>query len=61
MHYWNKKYPDSGNLLNYVDDVYSQGYGQIKEASEALTKDDILKPYMNDHDFRSSNNNDDVG
>ena len=27
-----EKYPDSGILLNYNDDNYSQGYGQIKEA-----------------------------
>ena len=34
-----EKYPDSGILLNYNDDNYSQGYGQIKEAFKALTKD----------------------
>ena len=33
-----EKYPDSGILLNYNDDVYSQGYGQIKEAFKALKK-----------------------
>ena len=27
-----ERYPDSGILLNYDDDDYSQGYGQIKEA-----------------------------
>ena len=48
-------YPDSAILLNYDDDDYSQGYGQFKEASSDLTKDDILKPYISDHDFRSSN------
>ena len=37
-----EKYPDSAFLLNYIDDNYSQGYGQIKEAFRALTKDDIL-------------------
>ena len=26
-----KKYPDSGILLNYDDNDYSRGYGQIKE------------------------------
>ena len=33
-----KKYPDSGILLSYNDDDYSQAYGQIKEAFKALTK-----------------------
>ena len=56
-----EKYPDSGILLNYDDDDYNQGYGEIKEAFRALTKDDILQPYISDRDFRSSNNNNDVG
>ena len=56
-----ERYPDSAILLNYDDDDYSQGYGQIKEAFKALTKDDILQPYINENDFRSSNNNNDVG
>ena len=51
-----EKYPDSSFLLNYNDDDYNQGYGQIKQAFRALTKDDILQPYISDHDFRSSNN-----
>ena len=55
------KYPDSGILLKYDDDDYNQGYGQIKEAFRALTKDDILQPYIFDEDFRSSNNNNDFG
>ena len=42
-------------MLNYNDDDYSQGYNQIKEAFKALTKDDILQPYISDDDFRSSN------
>ena len=33
-----EKYPDFAIVLNYNDDDYSQGYGQIKEAFEALTK-----------------------
>ena len=33
-----EKYPDSAILLNYNDDDYGQGYGQIKEAFKALTK-----------------------
>ena len=56
-----KRYPDSGILLNYEDDNYSQGYGQIKEVFRALTEDDILQPYISEDDFRSSNNNNDVG
>ena len=50
-----EKYPDAGILLNYNDDEYSQGYHQIKEAFKALTKDDILQPYVCEKDFRSSN------
>ena len=56
-----EKYPDSGILLNYNDDEYSQGYGEIKEAFKALTKDDLLQPYISDADFRSSNNGDNIG
>ena len=47
-----ERYPDSAILLNYEDDDYSQGYGQIKEALRAFTKDDILKPYISEDDFR---------
>ena len=50
-----EKYPDAGILLNYDDDDYAQGYHQIKQAFKALTKDDILQPYITDEDFRSSN------
>ena len=50
-----EKYPDAGTLLNYDDDDYSQGYHQIKEVFKALTKDDILQPYISEEDFRSSN------
>ena len=56
-----EKYPDSGILLNYNDDDYSQGYGQIKEAFKALTRDDILQPYISEDDFRSSNDDKDFG
>ena len=38
-----EKYPDSGILLNYNDDDYSQGYGEIKEAFKDLTKDNLLQ------------------
>ena len=50
-----EKYPDAGILLNYDDDDYSQGYHQIKEVFRALTKDDILQPYISEADFRRSN------
>ena len=56
-----ERYPDSGILLNYNDDDYSQGYGQIKEAFKALTKDNLLQPYITDADFRSSNDGDNIG
>ena len=55
-----EKYPDSGILLNYNDDNYSQGYGQIKEAFKALTKDNILQQYISENDFRSSNDVDNI-
>ena len=41
-----KNKPDTGILLNYDDDDYSQSYHQIKEAFKALTRDDILQPYI---------------
>ena len=56
-----ERYPDSAILLNYDDDDYSQGYGQIKEAFKALTKDDILQPYITEDDFRSSNEGNNIG
>ena len=56
-----EKYPASAILINYEDDDYSQGFGQIKEASRALTKDDILKPYISEDDFRSSNESNNIG
>ena len=56
-----ERYPDSAILLNYEDDDYSQGYGQIKEAFRTLTKDDILKPYITEDDFRSSNEVNNMG
>ena len=57
-----EKYPDAGISLNYDDDKYAQGYRQIKEAFRALTKDDILQPYISEEDFRSSDvRADDVG
>ena len=56
-----EKYPDSGILLNYNDDDYSQGYGQIKEAFKALTKDNLLQQNISEHDFRSSNDGNNIG
>ena len=56
-----ERYPDAAIILNYDDDNYSQGFGLIKEAFGALTKDDILQPYISENDFRSSNNNNDIG
>ena len=50
-----EKYPDAGILLNSVDDDYSQGYAQTKEAFRALTEDDLLQSYISEYDFRSSN------
>ena len=50
-----EKYPDSAIILNYDGDDYSQGYHQIKEVFTALTKNDILQPYISEEDFRSSN------
>ena len=50
-----EKSPDARILLNYIDDDYSQGYHQIEEAFKALTKDDILQPYISEEDFRTSN------
>ena len=56
-----ERYLDSAILLNYEDDDYSQGYGQTKEAFRALSKDDILKPYVTEDDFRSSNEGNNFG
>ena len=56
-----ERYPDAAFVLNYDDDNYSQAYGLIKETFRALTKDDILQPYISENDFRSSNNNNDIG
>ena len=50
-----------GILSNYDDDDYSQGYGQVKEAFKALTKDNKLHPYISEDDFRSSNEVNNIG
>ena len=54
-------YPDSGNLLNYNDDDYSQAYGQIKETFRVLTKHNLLQLYISEGDFRSSNDGSIIG
>ena len=56
-----ENYLDSAILLSYDDDYYSQGYGQIKEVSRALSKEDILQSYISANDFRSSNFADGIG
>ena len=47
-------YPNAAIMLNYNDDDYSHGYAQTKEAFRALTKDDMLQPFISDDIFRSS-------
>ena len=49
-----KKYSNASILLNCYNDDCFQGYGQIKEAFRAATKDDILQPCITDDDLRSS-------
>ena len=56
-----ERYPDSAILLNYDDDDYSQGFGRMKEAFKALTKDDMLEPYISEDYFRSSNEDNIIG
>ena len=56
-----EEYPYSAILFSNVDDEYSRGYGQYKEASKTLTKDDILQPYKSDIDFGSSNEDNVIG
>ena len=56
-----EKSPDSVVLKNFDDNSYSQGCGQIEAAFRALTRDDLPKPYMSDHHFRSTKEGNDVG
>ena len=56
-----EKCPDKIIFLNYDDNDYSPDYGQIKEVFRAPKKDDILKPDISDKDFRSSNDDNDLG
>ena len=53
-----KRYGSDTTLFNNDVELYSQGYDQIKVAFGALRKDDILQPYISDHDYRSTNVND---
>ena len=57
-----EKYHDADILLSFDDAEYFQVYDQIKEAFIALTRNDNLKQFLPDHDFRSSNARaDDIG
>ena len=57
-----EKHRDAGILLTYIDDDYSRGFSQIKEAFRHLTKDIILQSYISDDDSSSTNvRADDVG
>ena len=56
-----EKYRDFAVSLNYGDDDYPHGYGQIKESFKALTKDVILQPYLSDNEFRSTNEDNGIG
>ena len=59
MHKWYWKKTQLLPCYSNYDD-YSQGFGQIKETFRGLTKDDIIKPNKLDHDFPSTNVNDDA-
>ena len=56
-----ERYPDSGILLIYEVDDFSQEFGQKKDAFRALTKDVILQPYISEDDFRWSNEGNNIG
>ena len=56
-----ERYPDSASSLNYNDDDYSRGYGQIEEDFGALTKHYILHPYISEDDYRLCDDGDDIG
>ena len=45
----------SWSEINYSDDDFSQGYGQIKEALRCPTEDAIFQPNISQQNFRSSN------
>ena len=53
-----EKYPDSA----VIDLQWWWLFSRMgSDVFGALTKNDILKPYISDHDFRSSNDGDDIG
>ena len=56
-----KKNPDTDIHTNYLDDDHSQGYSQLKKAASCPREDYILQPYTSDDDFRSSNDDNDIG
>ena len=57
----NEKYPDTGFLLKFNDDDYSQGDRQIKETCRAPTHNNTLETYISENDCRSDINGNDVG
>ena len=56
-----EKYPVLAILKNYNDNGFSQVYSQIRAVFRAPTKDDIPKPYVTENDFRSSNDDINIG
>ena len=56
----NEKYPDTGILLNFNDDDYSQRYHQIKKAFRALSHDNTLQLYISENDYKSDEMGNDV-
>ena len=48
-----EKYTDAGIILNYLDDDYSQGYGQVAEAFRCLTKMISFFFLTSEHNFTS--------
>ena len=49
------KFPYAGFICNYAIDKYSQAYGEIVSCFRHLSKDGILKPYITQKDFITSN------
>ena len=50
-----EKFPDAGIICNYAIDEYSQAYGEFFSCLRHLAKDNILKPYITQKDFITSN------
>ena len=55
-----ERYPDKSLIIDYDEDDSSQGDGQTNDAFKALTQD-ILQPFISEHDYRSSNDGDNIG